>query len=538
MKNLKKWIAIVSAALFSLSFIACQQNNDRLLKYANRPNKVSVELFESGYGTLWFEDIAVYYMENIDTETYIDIKTTVLNSEETAKLEAGISTYDLYLLDNLYSEKSYLFSDLSDVVNDYALGESAENSKIIKEKIDADLYDIYSDNGKIYQLPWHTQQGYGWAYNKTTIDDALGEKNWRVPRTTDEFFELGDRLQEKSVYLFVASYGDQEDYTKRGTQTWFAQMLGEEGFKRYINAYAKDSIGEWYFCEDAPDMIQQNEDGIKAMYEVVKKLHLSGNGYLHSDSASMTFMDVESSFVGYGFGRNLRKPAFLFNGPWLENEMGELIDHITLEGKPQEIRMMKMPIISDIIARTPSIKDEATLRQVISYIDGETDVLPNGVEAEDVSIVEEARRMVPTMVSGTMVIPKKASNIEGAKDFLRFLASDVAQKITTESTFGINMLPFGYQPLEEDLKTNFIRDLNNINKNSIRIEGISISKVSEFASVTGFLLQTSSSDLGYGISIQDPVNVQSADEYYEELYNYYNNRWPNMIENYKLATGK
>ena len=541
----KKWMAATLSAMFlavfPLTAVGCA--NDPLSEYANRPQTVTVEVFDGGYGIEWITEVAKYYMDNVDAETYVDIKKTVLNEEETSKLEAGISTYDMYLLDNMYNNRFY-FEDLSDLMDEYPTGES---DKTIREKMGDYLYGIYSeDDGSIMQVPWHNQQGYSFAYNKTTIDDALGKDNWELPRTTDEFFELGDRLMEKNVYLFAASYGDQEDYTKRGIQVWFAQMLGEEAFEYYINGYAKntndttpdDPSDDYYFSENAPDLISQNEDAHKAMYEVIKTLNMNGNGYIHSDSTSMTFMDLESAFVGFGFGRNLRKPAFIFNGPWLESELegSDLLDLIASEGKPQEIRAMKMPIVSDIISRTPSIKVDRTLREVISYVDGDRETVPDGVTPEDVAIIAEARRMVAQVTSGTLVIPKAAKNKEGAKEFLKFMTSDAAQQVTIEVKNGLSMLPYGYEPKQEDLKSDFVRDLYEINRDAIYIER-DWKAISDFSYYTGFSLNNISGDLNADIASRQPNDVKTAQTYYDELFTYFSNRWGDIIADYRNAVG-
>ena len=97
---------------------------------------------------------------------------------------------------------------------------------------------------------------------------------------------------------------------------------------------------------------------------------------------------------------------------------------------------MKMPVISAITHRTPSIKDDATLSAVVDYVDGITAELPAGVTEADANIVREARNMVGELVCREFVITKNANHKDVIKDFLAYLTSDRAQRIAAQNCNG------------------------------------------------------------------------------------------------------
>lgn len=527
--KIKNRIIMIFAILsiFVPNFSGC--DNSTLSEYANRPNKLEITVFNGGYGNEWLKDVAKYYMDNIDLDTYVHVKTTVLNVEESTKVKAGLGSSDIYFLEEKF-RKTDPIVELTDILDEYAIG---ENEYTIREKMGENLASHYLEDDKLYMLPYTDNHTYHFAYNQTTLNETLGSDNWRLPRTTEEFFDLGNRLAEKGVYLTAGAYGDHNEYFQYAIPLWFAHLTGYEAYDNFLNGKYKDGDNSWKFAESSPINISQNRIAIESMYNNVKTLSSANNGYMHVNSNAMTFMDLEACFYGYGFGLNSKKAAFICNGPWLENELGFLVDALGEPDMLQEIGIMKMPISSQIVLRLTSLigtsfDKEQKLREIISYIDGEISEKPTNVLDEDIAIVEEARRMVASLTIGSVVIPSNSDNISLAKKFLRFLPSDVARKITAKATNGINMLSFdgrGLVNLDEEV-SDFIVQLNNVMENAIHIDNNLY--LFPFAYNTGFRLLRNS-QLDYEIFATNPSSIKSAEVFYNEYYNYYNSRWAEMV---------
>lgn len=138
----------------------------------------------------------------------------------------------------------------------------------------------------------------------------------------------------------------------------------------------------------------------------------------------------------------------MFNGDWFAKENEDNINNSNYTFK-----MMKAPIVSSIIDKTPTINSEDKLREVISKIDaGYATAEAAGlsdVSEKDYAKIVEARSITYSLGPGCKTcIPTYAKGKEIAFDFLRFMATDQAQEIYAESTCGAS-LPFKY-----DLKQN------------------------------------------------------------------------------------
>lgn len=535
MKNFKKVGALfLSVLMMGSMFTGC---GDGGKNYGNRSKKLEIIVFNGGYGYSWMQDVAEYYMENVNEEVYVDVKQTVLNAEEGVKLTAGLATSDLYFLEYVYN-KSTEFVDLTDLLDDYPTGETAHT---IREKMGDDLYKTYNKGDYWFQMPYSDNHTYHFIYNKTTLDQTLGAGNYVMPRTTNELFELGDALKKKGCYLFAGAYGDHNDYFHYQFPVWFAQVAGVDGLERFYNGEYFNSESEaWELAESAPLNISEQEVAYKAMYQNLLTLCRSDNGYVHPQSNAMTFVDLESVFYGYGFGINKKKVAFICNGPWVENEIGTLVS-VMGDEMDQDIGVMKMPIASEILNRLPSVvgtteEKEMKLREIISYVDGESQTKPTGVSDEDIATVDEARRFVASITTGSAVIPKNSDAVEEAKDFLRFCASDIAREISAKATKGINMLAydaFGQVDVSEEV-SGFAKSLNKVLENAIYSKHYS--ENSKFIKVTGFNLLRQS-ELQFQLTQTAPSKLKSADSFYNEYYNFYNNRWDNIISTYKNVMG-
>lgn len=536
MKKFYKVCALAMSVISIGSLCACGNggtSDDR----KERANNLEVVIFNGGYGYEWMQDVANYYMDNIDQNTYVEVKQTVLNAEEATKVNAGLGSADIYFLEQVYSS-SKPFADLSDLLDAYPTGETEHT---IREKMGENIYAVYNTTDNWFQMPYSNNHVYNFVYNKTTLDEALGASNYVLPRTTKELFEMGDALKEKGVYLYAGAYGDHNDYFHYQFPVWFAQVAGKEGYDKYLSGeYFDKESGEWKLAESEPLNISYQKTAYMAMYESLLTLCRSDNGYSHPQSNAMTFTNLEMAFYGYGFGLNKKKVAFISNGPWVENEINTIVK-VMGEEPDQEIGVLKMPIASEILYRLPSItgsedEKEAKLREVISYVDGDSDSKPSNVSDEDIEAVREARTFVGSLTTGSAVVPKDSNNISGAKEFLKFCASDVAREISAKATKGINMLGYdAFGMVELENSSSFVKTLNQVIKGVNYVE--SNAALYDFMNATGFSL-VRQSELPLELSVQSSSNLKDAETFYNDYYSHYANRWSSMIEEFNSKTGR
>ena len=529
---MKKIISLLLAFVCMFGVVGCSDGGANA-QYAKRPKHVKVVYFAGGYGEEWMPAVAKYYMDNVDTETYVEIKHTVLPTEEGQKVITGLSEGDVVMVSYAMFRSSGYLHDLTDL---YTTVKIQGEDKTLGEKMQATNREYYNENGKYYQVPYGSNSGYSFAYNKTTLDDAFGEGNYILPRTTDEMFEFGNALKTKNTYLTSLALYDSTDYLQYGIFVWLAQMLGYDVRENLLDGKWQNAQGEFIFQEDSSFLADEKiRNAVVSTWEVIKKLCTKANGYAHADSNSMRFMDAQASLCGLGFGDNRRKVAMMFNGPWLELEMEYLnVEAEAVLGERQELRMMKMPVMSDIITRLDTVKDDQTLRAVISYVDGEGE-LPQGVSQSDVDIVREARNMIGMNRVGGAVVPSTAKNVQGAKDFLRYLASDKAQEVSLEATNGLVILPYGKYTTENVQITPFTQDVLNM------VEDV---KIVDWANLHKAFYATAGLNLLYsGINGQWVANMfanfyqDTPEQLYQKMYSYYSapNKWQSMVQAYRDA---
>ena len=164
--------------------------------------------------------------------------------------------------------------------------------------------------------------------------------------------------------------------------------------------------------------------------ESLKVLESALKNNLYEKAPSTEYLTAQRMFIkGNGM--------FMACGDWFDMEMAqmkqEIIDN---DGKVYDVQMMKTPVISAIINKLSTVNDDATLAAVVRAIDnGETSYA--GVSEEDFKTVKAAREVLYSVGNyHTAVIPSYAKNMDLAKDFLRYLATDKANNIYTSKTGG------------------------------------------------------------------------------------------------------
>lgn len=438
----KKLLTIGLAVLTAITccLCSCGQKNDSLNDGGSGRNggsslkgTLDITYFKGGYGDAWLKKIGAEFTA-INPGVKIKYFPTVMSSSEISSISTGFATSDLYFLtDNMFDLAARKkLADISDV---YATIPEGEN-KTVLEKTDAGLSDYFvNEDGKYYMMSWSGSRE-GIIYNKSTLDEVY-PGGYELPKTTDAMFDMFDDLKAKKVVPFI--YSGTSDYLPTPFLVWWAQYQGIEEYKDFYSGKITAEDGSKVLCGNA-EVTEQK--GRLRSWQVLEKMCYKNNGYTYEKTNDIEFAEAQTAFLGHGAGGDEFKCAFSVNGDWLENEAD-----YALQALPQEIRYMKFPVISSIIETTPTIPDDAKLIEVIDYVDGTTKVAPEGVSEKDIKKIADARKMCHSVSQDHVVgIPANSRDIEIAKAFLVFLASDRAGEIYSRTLNGV-VLPYGYNPL-------------------------------------------------------------------------------------------
>lgn len=380
-----------------------------------------------GYGIEWMEKIIEGYtaktgnkvvLKTQDGQSGIETIQGVLK----AGGEKGTDIYFSRITDFYKMAYEDNFVDLTDVYTE----KDSKTGKSIEDRTNQAFLDAFKVNGKYVGFAW-ANGIFGFVRNNT-LWNALGFTDADMPYTTDEFFALCDRINEKAfeyngnrIYPLVYSY-ESEYYTSM-YPTWYSQYEGSENVK-----YFNEGI-------DPDDPIGSAEhhtsnffvrDGIVESLKVIEKLVKMENGYQHPKVMSYEFKAMQNDFL-----RN-KTAVFMPNGSWLDTETN-VTDY--------DVEFIDTPIVSSIIdnGRIDSIKDDATLSSVVKYVRGVTNEKPVGVSDNDIEVIRDAVSCGSFNRSGFdhhMVVSKKSQKIGLAKDFLKYMFSDEGLNIFRKTMNG------------------------------------------------------------------------------------------------------
>lgn len=438
-------------------------------KIANDDNTLEVYIWDQGYGTKWLNAMLKEFGEqDWVKEKYPTFNYHVAINDQQNYTQNRISvgkanTIDLFFggdVDTMYGDDSKLLDLTEPVFNQKVPGEDI----LFKDKMRQDMLGLLEwrtlagdeeTPPKYYSVPWSFGTGII-AYNETLFE-KLGLVE---PRTSDEFIALMETVKNKNIPEYKHTHSiisSKVSYFAYLYHTWWGQYEGYEGYSNYFNAIDYDGI------LGSPEVIKQ-EGRLEAL-KVAEKMYKTANGYFDTKSTEFDFVAGQGRlFMGEGL--------MMINGDWFSCEMEEMATEYYQRGYEYTIGAMKIPVLSAVVNKTPSIQAVATaqsvtadqmLARVIDEVDaGATSSAFEGITQEDFDFVRTARGTTHALgVTAQTVIPSYATAKNLAVDFVRFMATDRANEIYAENTLGGRMA-FNY-----DLKTKNIELYNKLSKNSL-----------------------------------------------------------------------
>lgn len=225
MRKMSRWFSAAIALMLMLSCVACGVKED---DSENDPNKtqVYIGIYDSGYGTSWFDEIKVAF-----EAIYDDVQLKPLYGKD--------EYYDGTLLDKMSSndEEIYLTNQINytnfvkqgAIMDITDLYEEVVDGKKVSERLYEDLQDVVNVDGKYYGIPYGSDfyhmiydvdmwDEYGFWLNEagefgqwTDAEKSVGQDGIRgtyddgLPVTYSQFFNLVKEIQRNSCVPFTWS---------------------------------------------------------------------------------------------------------------------------------------------------------------------------------------------------------------------------------------------------------------------------------------------------------------------------------------------
>lgn len=462
-------VAMIGASAFA--FNGCARKID------NSENTIEIFVYDAGYGTDWLESMIDAFVEKNPQYSIPEPQKQQSSSVVSQMIKTGPSmTTDLFIVGEVWdsyidlgsravSGYDYCLEPLDDVYNYTPAGES----RPIGDK----MWDAYSDFYKIgvqedgnyvehyYAMPWAA--GFTAMMYNSEIFVAAGLKdsdgNATEPRTTDELVEYCNTLLANGYTPFI--YSASSGYWEYMFWQWWAQYETLEGVENFYMGRANSQAPTEVSAAIANLSQQGILESMRAIQNLIKPdMADAKKDFVADNVEALNYTTMQTRFFN---GEGAMMPC----GDWLENEMkSEVASSLDMP----EILPMRTPIVSALSAKlsyweygsevtyadalqrsdfTQSKKAayDGYLRQLVDYVDGKGSLPAYADEAtvqKDVKIVKDARSVRYSIgMNHSCAIPVYATAKEGAKEFLKFMASDEGLEIYLNNTHGAN-LPYDY----------------------------------------------------------------------------------------------
>ena len=459
MKGKKRIIGLVSLVMTCcMLFSACSggkaqgnggKNTDGM------DTRLDIYCDEAGYGVEWCEAMAEEFIKtDWVKEKYGKVTYNFIYSNPEAGVVASylptgsaVNEYDVMFstgrqtaIEDKKVGGKFVLEDLTSLYESEIPG--ADGVKY-KDRIYQSYYNnaLVTLDGELVPRNAYWASGLtGILYNETLLN-KLGFDAAQI-LTTDQLLQVFKDVKalNGSNKAYPYSYSiltSKAYYWLDVVPVFWAQYQGEEDFFNYFNLMSEDVISK--------DIFKQ-QGRLKAL-EVTEDFLWGSNGYVDDKKGTYEFKDAQSNFIG---GKGL----FCAEGDWFEYETSGFAEQAKQDGYDYTFKILKTPVISSIIDKTPTITSDEALQKVIADIDAdklyeERSSENQAVSEADYNRIAEARNIVYSLgMNHVAYVPSYASAKEVAKDFLLFMATDKGLEIYAEYTNG-GSLPFEYDMEKE-----------------------------------------------------------------------------------------
>lgn len=468
--SMKKTISLLLSLLFMFSMgvtVSCgtRQKDSKVL---------TIKVYKAGYGDMfvhaWKEDFEAMYEEEGYKIDIAESNVNMIGAPVNNELILGKNNMtDLYITGNASpsslwqlsedEEMDMVAANLNDVMDSYPIkkDKTEETTKIADKLLDG-YAEYFRWNDAYYCFPYYSAP-VGIVVNPEAYKKAMGEVGY--PNTTDEFLSALSTIEGKksSTGVYPLAFGGDNAYTYTyGVEdVWVAQYEGTDYYKEFVSFGGVNSANEAAAMYD--------KDGWRESLSVVKEMQTSKN--MANGSSGFKHTEAQGNLV-------LGQAAFMVTGAWLQNEM-----YANYAAEVVNMEMIKTPVISALGTKI-GLTSDAELSFVVTCIDEKKNYeeTKTAVAAEfaGVNITEEQYNAVAKArgifydwgVPAQIVVNSYSPNVELAKLFLRYIASDDAAR----RAYSASTLVTPYASLSVDYTTasgrytTFMKSVDDIRKGS------------------------------------------------------------------------
>ena len=400
MKMEKRLLGLL-AIVVSLVIPGCKSSNK---------NEIKFQFLKAGMGLEVYENLAkAYEAEHPGVKVKL-IPNYDVNADVDKHLSSGRCS-DIYSVRDITKLKRFFISGDIVSLNDVYDSEIVDGQKLI-DLIEPAAADYCEYNGNYICVPEYMNVN-GFVYNKKLFD----EKGWTVPTTTEEMTALAEKIK--------ADTGD--------TIKAFVTCAPADGYFYYLlngisDAYEGLTNLENIYKFDTPEIWNPvNREGKRYGMQTMRDWYTDpedGKGYVLHGSIGQTHTVSQEQLVK-------NKAAMMLNGSWFESEMKSYLD--------------------------PAI-DEMAMFKIPEYSEGGVVLHNEGYDTKD------GKGIIGCEFPASFIIPSKAKNIEGAKDFLKFISRPDICELFTKSCNSVR--PFKYN---KDSSSEVYKDMTTFGKSVLDI---------------------------------------------------------------------
>ncbi len=412
MKKKHLCIFLLSASLLTL--VGCSGGDG---DSGSKSQSVAVCVYDGGYGTSWIEKIAKEYEEDTGIKVEWTADDSILDRIED-QLKNGCD-YDIIMSHDINWQNfasQGLLASLDDLYERNVEGRNKKfKDSLVSGALEMSKCEGEGEDEEHFYKVCYTQGAGGLIYNV----DMFKEHKWTVPTTYSELVTLCEQIyqegkasgrDEKSIVPLAWSGIDRQYYWDYLVFEWWAELAGQDKINAFRD-FKDPSTGKYSTGYEVYNPSTHYKEFIQA-YEMWYNLIVAHPEYSIKDAYSTNLASAKSAFVN-------GEVAMIPYAQWGKYELQQVTDNNSLDFN---IAMMKTP------------KANASSNSV-NYMVGFGD---------------------------SMIIPENALNVDGAKDFLLYLASAKACKTFVKESQGA-FLAFDYsdvdlEELQEDTYTKSIYD--------------------------------------------------------------------------------
>ena len=460
---MKKLLAKAIAVVLGIS--ACGAGLIGCTRTIDHDQFLEIYCLDVGYGYQWAEVLLEdFKQQDWVKEKYPNIDGKVRHNDQFTYVAETIgagpngNSADIMFTDTVYALFSEKYNGVS-VAEDLTQGVYKQTVPGESRTYEDKMLDTYlsinmdPDSDNAYRsVNW--QAGMISILYNADLFELLGLK---VPNTTDELIQIAKDVKamngenpnyqnppnieaQKGPRDYAFTSSPKVDYWRYVFPVWWAQYEGLTEYTNFFRGIVDNTMSRKIF----------EQQGRLESLTVMDTLLSGDNGYFDPYRNNYEFMQAQTNFLtGDGL--------MMVCGDWFDREMHILDEGYKEQGIDYDLRMMRMPVISAIVDKTPSIvalaeKQGKTPDQILSDVIAQIDAGATsyeGVEQADFNKVYEARCMMYTIgPKHGGIIPSYATAKDVAMDFLLYMATDRANQLYAEATYGAS-LPFEYNLQEK-----------------------------------------------------------------------------------------